>query len=290
MTGKEAIGLGVLAIVVLAAIGLGPLGIADDPSTQRLRARLQPPLSAGPDGARHVLGTDHLGRDLLARTVAGARVSLPLAVGGMLGAALLGIAVGLASGIAGGRVDHALMAAADTQLALPFTLVALTAAAISGPSVAMVLVVLAATGWVPFARLVRIQAMSVREMDFVQAARGLGCGPLRVAGRHILPHCLASVVVIASFAVAHMIVAEATISFLGVGVPPSVPTGGLMMSEGRTYLPVAWWVVMVPGVALTATTVALNLLGDAVRDRLDPRRPVRARRRVPRWVVAGEAS
>lgn len=163
------------------------------------------------------------------------------------------------------------MTLADTQLAPPFTLIAISVGTFTGPSLANVFLVLAATGWVAYARLVRAQVLSLRETDFVLAARSLGCGSGRILLRHVLPNCASSIIVISSFAAAQMIVAEATISFLGVGVPSWIPSWGTMISEGRTYLAVAWWVVMVPGLAITLTVVAINLVGDWLRDRLDPR-------------------
>ena len=267
---KGVFAAGILGTVVLTAV-LGSAIWEIDGSSQQLSARLQPPFSVGLDGVSHVLGTDHLGRDLLARTVAGARVSLLVALAGVCVAAFIGVSAGLASGFVRGRVDHAIMTCADVQLALPFTLVAISIGTITGPSLLNVIVVLTATGWVAFARVVRAQVLSLRETDFVLAARSLGCGPGRLLIRHLLPNCASTVIVIASFAAARMMVAEATISFLGVGVPSWVPSWGSMISEGRTYLPVAWWVVVVPGGAITLSVIAINLLGDWLRDRLDPR-------------------
>lgn len=260
----------ILVIVVLSAF-LGNAIWRVDPSFQQLSARLLPPLSVGSDGAYHMFGTDHLGRDLLARTLAGARISLLVALLAVGVAAVFGVSVGLASGFLGGRVDHAIMTGVDVQLALPFTLIAISIATITGPSLVNVIVVLTATGWVAFARVVRSQVLSLRETDFVSAARGLGCGPWRLLVRYLLPNCASTIIVIASFAAARMIIAEATISFLGVGVPSWIPSWGSMISEGRTYLPVAWWVAIIPGSAITLSVIAINLLGDWVRDRLDPR-------------------
>ena len=267
---KAVFAAAILGTGVLTAI-LGNAIWGVDGSSQQLSARLQPPFSVGLDGTSHLLGTDHLGRDLLARTLAGARVSLLVALAGVCVAALIGVSAGLTSGFLPGRVDHAIMICADVQLALPFTLVAISIGTITGPSLLNVIVVLTATGWVAFARVVRAQVLSLQEMDFVLAARSLGCGPSRLLVRHLLPNCASTVIVIASFAAARMMVAEATISFLGVGVPSWVPSWGSMISEGRTYLPVAWWVVVVPGGAITLCVIAINLLGDWLRDRLDPR-------------------
>jgi len=260
----------ILGIVILGAF-LGNAIWQVDPSFQQLNARLLTPLSLGSDGVYHLFGTDHLGRDLLARTLAGARISLLVALLAVGVAAVVGVGVGLASGVFGGHLDHAVMTCADVQLALPFTLLAISIATITGPSLLNVIVVLTATGWVAFARVVRSQVLSLREMDFFTAARSLGCGPGRILVRYLLPNCASTIIVISSFAAARMIVAEATISFLGVGVPSWIPSWGSMISEGRTYLPVAWWVAIIPGGAITLSVIAINLLGDWLRDTLDPR-------------------
>lgn len=267
---KGTLGLVILTAVVLATL-LGDYISPVDASYQVLSYRLRPFGSVSPDGVLHPLGTDHLGRDLLARTLVGARVSLLVAMVGVLLAGSIGITLGLLSGFFRGRVDHVIMTLADTQLALPFTLVAISLGALTGPSLPNLLLILAVTGWVSYARLVRAQVLSLRETDFVLAARSLGCGPLRIILRHVLPNCASPIIILSSFATAQMIVAEATVSFLGVGVPSWIPSWGTMISEGRNYLVVAWWVVMVPGTAITLTVIAINLLGDWLRDRLDPR-------------------
>lgn len=266
----------VLTLIILAVL-VGARVSPFDPTRQDLGNRLQSPLSIDHNGKRHLLGTDQLGRDVLSRTLVGTRVSLLLAFTGVLASALIGVGVGLASGFYGGCLDHVLMALVDTQLALPFVLIAISIGAVTGPSVGNVLIVLVATGWVPYARVVRAQVLSLRSTDFVLAARGLGSSPLRVAVRSILPNCLSPVIVISSFAAAHMIIAEATVSFLGVGVPSWIPSWGSMISEGRSYLMVAWWVVLVPSGAITVTVVAVNLLGDWLRDGWDPRQRVLVR-------------
>lgn len=270
LKGKGVFAVSILGIVMLSAL-VGNTIWHVDPSFQQLSDRLLPPLSEGSDGVYHVFGTDHLGRDLMARTFAGARVSLLVALLAVGVAAVFGVGIGLASGVFGGRVDQAVMTCVDVQLALPFTLLAIIIATIIGPSLVNVIVVLTATGWVAFARVVRSQVLSLREMDFISAARGLGCGPRRLLGCHLLPNCASTVIVISSFAAARMIVAEATISFLGVGVPTWIPSWGSMISEGRTYLPIAWWVAIIPGAAITLSVIAINLLGDWLRDWLDPR-------------------
>jgi peptide/nickel transport system permease protein len=263
--------VGVILACIAAGALVGDLLSPVDAAHQHLDARLRAPFTYGPDGIFHLLGTDHLGRDMLARTMVGARVSLMVALGGVLIAGLTGISVGLLAGFCGGRIDALIMMSADAQLALPFTLLAISIAVISGPSVANVLVVLGATGWVTYARLLRAEVLALQHRDFVVAARSLGCAPERIVLRHILPHCISSIIVVSSFMVAQLIVAEATVSFLGVGIPSWVPSWGTMIAEGRSYLAVASWVPLIPGLAVTITVVAINLLGDYVRDRLDPR-------------------
>jgi peptide/nickel transport system permease protein len=270
--GPRGIAGGGLLGVILVTVALGLVGGPSDASRQDLGQRLQPPLSVDPGGRLHIFGTDHLGRDMLARTTAGARTSVLIALAALAIAGSIGVAAGVTAGFAGPRIDGLLMTLTEAQLALPFTLIALSLASLTDPSVTHVLVVLGATGWVPYARVVRSQVLSVREREFVTAARGLGSHPARIAVRHILPHCTTLIVVLSTFVVGRMIMAEATISFLGVGMPAWVPSWGTMISEGRTYLPVAWWVTLIPAGAATVTVIGLTLLGDSLGEWLEPQR------------------
>jgi peptide/nickel transport system permease protein len=218
------------------------------------------------------LGTDTLGRDILSRVIYGARISLAVGFTAVAIAGMLGITIGLTSGYYRGRVDDVTMRLAEIQLAVPFILFAIAILAVLGPGLKNLILVLGITGWVTYARVVRGQVLSFREKEFVEAARCVGAGDLRIMFRHILPNTFASVIVIGSFAVAATILAEAALSFLGLGVPPSTPTWGGMVADGREQiLTNRWWMYLFPGVAIMLTVLAINAVGDWLRDYLDPR-------------------
>jgi peptide/nickel transport system permease protein len=270
--------VGLALVLLLVAVALaGPLLIDADPAQQDLRGRLAPPLWAG-GSAAHPFGTDQLGRDLLARIAAGARVSLAIGVTATLLAGAIGVALGLAAGYAGGFVDRLISFAVDVQQAIPFVVVAIGVVAVLGPSLRNVIVVLAATGWVGYARIVRVQAMALRRAPFVEAARAIGVGPGRLLGRHLLPNLAGPAIVVASQQVAAMILYEAALSYLGLGAPSDTITWGGMVAGGRETMTTAWWVSTLPGVAIALTVLGFNLVGDWLRDALDPatrRGPVR---------------
>ena len=246
----------------LFAERLAPYG----PNDQDILQRLQPP-----DLSAHVLGTDEVGRDILSRLIHGARISLLIGVIAVGVSCPLGVLVGLVAGYAGRRTDDVLMHVTDIQLAIPTILLAIAVVAVLGPGLPNVIITLSVTGWTLYARLVRGQTMTVKTRDFVQAARASGAGDTRIVLRHVLPNVFSPVIVVAVFAVANMIVLEATLSFLGLGVPPSVVTWGRMLNGGRLYLSTAWWLTAFPGLAIFVTVLAVNLLGDHLRDWLDPR-------------------
>ena len=237
------------------------------PNEQDIAKRLQPP---GLD-SRHLLGTDEVGRDILSRLIYGARVSLLVGVIAVGLSCPLGVLVGLVAGYAGRRVDDVLMRITDIQLAIPTILLAIAVVAVLGPGLGNVILTLSVTGWTLYARLVRGETLVVKGRDFVQAARAAGAGDARIMARHVLPNVFSPVIVVAVFAVANMIVLEATLSFLGLGVEPSVVTWGRMLNGGRLYLSTAWWLTAFPGFAIFVTVLAVNLLGDHLRDWLDPR-------------------
>jgi peptide/nickel transport system permease protein len=270
--------VGLALVLLLVAVALaGPLLIDADPAQQDLRGRLAPPLWAG-GSAAHPFGTDQLGRDLLARIAAGARVSLAIGVTATLLAGAIGVALGLAAGYAGGFVDRLISFAVDVQQAIPFVVVAIGVVAVLGPSLRNVIVVLAATGWVGYARIVRVQAMALRRAPFVEAARAIGVGPGRLLGRHLLPNLAGPAIVVASQQVAAMILYEAALSYLGLGAPSDTITWGGMVAGGRETMTTAWWVSALPGVAIALTVLGFNLVGDWLRDALDPatrRGPIR---------------
>ena len=255
-----------LVVILLAAVfaeRLAPFS----PNAQDITKRLQAP---GLDSS-HILGTDEVGRDILSRLIYGARVSLLVGVIAVGLSCPLGVLVGLIAGYAGRRVDSVLMRITDIQLAIPTILLAIAVVAVLGPGLGNVILTLSVTGWTLYARLVRGETLVVKGRDFVQAARAAGAGDARIMARHVLPNVFSPVIVVAVFAVANMIVLEATLSFLGLGVEPSVVTWGRMLNGGRLYLSTAWWLTAFPGLAIFVTVLAVNLLGDHLRDWLDPR-------------------
>ena len=257
----SAAALGIILVAAVFAERLAPYG----PNEQDILKRLQPPGVPG-----HVLGTDEVGRDILSRLIHGARISLLIGVIALGVSCPLGVLVGLVAGYAGRRTDDVLMHVTDIQLAIPTILLAIAVVAVLGPGLPNVIITLSVTGWTLYARLVRGQTLTVKTRDFVQAARANGAGDARIVLRHVLPNVFSPVIVVAVFAVANMIVLEATLSFLGLGVEPSVVTWGRMLNGGRLYLNTAWWLTAFPGFAIFVTVLAVNLLGDHLRDWLDP--------------------
>lgn len=258
----------ILGLVVLMAV-VGPVIIPIDPAAQDLGLRLRPPLTTA-EGQLHLLGTDQLGRDVLARIIHGSRVSLLVGFSSIVVAGTLGLAIGLAAGYFGNVVDIILMRSVDILMAFPFILLALATVAILGPSVRNVIIVFALTSWPVYARTSRALVLSLRDREFVLAARASGATHDRLLIRHILPNVLNPIVVIASFGVAQVITSEAALTFLGAGIPPLTPSWGQMISEGRQYLQDAWWIATFPGLMLLALIIAINLCGDLLRDLLDP--------------------
>ena len=264
----------ILSIVLFAAL-FGPWVAPYNPNEQTLEARFFPPvgLSVGnKEGSwAHPLGTDHLGRDILSRIIAGARISLLVGVSAVLISGILGVVLGLLSGYYGGKLDALLMRIADVQLAFPFVLLAISVVAAVGVGLRNVTIVLGIFGWVFFARVVRGDVLSARERDYVLAARTLGATDRTIILRHILPNVLTPVIVLASFFVANFIILEASLSFLGLGVEPAIPTWGSMLADGRQYLSSSWWPATLPGIAIMLTVLGINMIGDWLRDILDPR-------------------
>ncbi|MDR7544232.1 MAG: ABC transporter permease [Armatimonadota bacterium] len=261
-------GAALLAVMVAAAV-LASAIAPWDPQAQDLNRRLLPPTWLhGP----HPLGTDAVGRDLLSNILFGLRVSIVFGIFTIAISVALGVAAGVASGYYRGRIDAFFMRAADMQLSLPFLLVALAIAAIWGRGLHKLIIVVGVIGWAEFARTVRGSTLAIREKDFVEAARALGAVDRRIMGRHILPNVLTPVIVLVSVAMPRVIVTEATLSFLGVGVPLTTPSLGLLIDGGYKYLfSGAWWPSIMPGLALMVLVVGINLVGDWVRDALDPR-------------------
>lgn len=264
-----AIGLGVVLLLVVVA-AIGPALVPADPARQHLLARLAPPVWAGGSFA-HPLGTDGLGRDLLARIAAGARVSLLVGVVATLVAGVFGVTLGLIAGYARGAADRIVTFLADIQLAVPFVVFAIAVVALFGNSLRNVIVVLAVTGWVGYARIVRLQTLAIRAAPYVEAARVVGVGWPRLLLRHLLPNLAGPIIVVASQQVAAMILYEAALSYLGLGVPDDVISWGHMVADGQKTLMTAWWVSTLPGIAIAMTILGFNLLGDWLGDLLDRR-------------------
>jgi peptide/nickel transport system permease protein len=262
--------LTVIAVYVVAAV-VGPLWLAYDSVATHTEDRLLPPGAVRSDGSIAVFGTDQVGQDLLAQMLQGARVSIAVGLATLLLAGLLGVTIGVVAGYFGGWIDGVLMRLADVQLAFPQILLAIFIAALLGPSVTNVVIVLSVTSWVTFARVVRSQVLTVRGREYVDATRTLGAGTWHVIRRCVLPACVAPVLVVATVELGHVILAEAALSFLGLGTPTSTPSWGVTIANGRNYLADAWWIATIPGIALAVLVVMFGVLGDALRDRYDPR-------------------
>lgn len=263
-------GLILLSIVTLAVLvpPISPFDAYD----QDLFGRLQPPGAVTEAGQRHLLGTDQLGRDILTRVTLAARLSLGISFVSVAGAGLVGVILGLIAGYYGGYFDDVIMRIADLQLAMPLILLALAIVALLGPSLTNVIAVFIITGWPIFARTVRASTLSLREQEFIEAARCLGCSSTRILLRHILPNVARSLIVIASFELGKVIIYESSLGFLGMGAQPPTPTWGNMMADGRSYLDTAWWLTFFPGIALVLTAAAANYIGDGINEFFDPRR------------------
>lgn len=261
----------VLLFVLIAVFG--PQIVTYDPLVVNLSGRLQPPFTVLANGNHAWLGTDQVGKDILAQVLQGARISLLVGVATITIAGIVGLIAGIVAGYYGGFVDGVLMRLADIQLAFPSILLAILIAAVLGPSVLNVIITLSITRWVVFARVTRSSTMVAKERDFVIAARALGAKDVRLLARHIVPFALAPFIVLATLEMGLAILAEASLSFLGLGTPPDHPSWGLTIANGRDYLSDAWWISTVPGVALSLLVLSLGLLGDQIRDKLDPRSP-----------------
>ncbi|MGH2524724.1 MAG: ABC transporter permease [Anaerolineales bacterium] len=259
-----AFGLIVVVLVVAVAV-MAPLLAPYGPVEGDLSGSLQPPSRS------HWLGTDQLGRDLFTRILYGARVSLAIGLATVGIAGALGLFVGIISGYLGGKTDAVLMRLVDVQLSFPFILLALVVNAILGIGLQNIILTLIITGWVVYARLVRGEVLALKTLDYVEAARALGAPEVQIVTRHLLPNLWTPVIILSSLQVAQFIVAEAAISFLGFGVQPPTASWGNMLNEGKTYIYNAWWMTTFPGLALVVTALGVNLVGDWLRDTLDPR-------------------
>jgi peptide/nickel transport system permease protein len=256
-------------VLIFILLGIfGPSLAPHDPNKQELTAMMKPP--QGMSGA-HVLGTDNLGRDILSRIVYGARVSLLVAFAVVFVSGFIGVILGAISGYIGGKADFLIQKLVEVIWAFPPLLLGITIMAFFGQGLTNLIFALVAQRWIPYCRVVRGQALSLRERDFVMAARCLGATKSQIIGRHILPNLIQTSLVIGTFAMASSIIAEASLSFLGVGVPPDIPTWGTMLADARIYISTSWWMPLFPGLCIFITVLGINLLGDALRDILDPR-------------------
>ena len=259
------VGATLLIVILLSALFAHQL-FPDGVDKIDLLSRLTPPF-AKPE---HLLGSDPLGRDVLARVVAGGRISLLIGVTSVIGAVTLGVTIGLIAGFYRGITDMLMMRFVDIQLALPFILLAITFIAILGGSLVNTIILLIVSQWVQYARLVRGQVLALRDREFILAARAIGVKDWRIIVQHLLPNLTGPVIVLMTLNVANNILLESSLTFLGMGVDPTIPTWGGMLAEGRSYLQTAWWVSVFPGLAIMLTVLGLNLLGDWMRDQLDP--------------------
>ena len=267
LTPKIVVG-GVIVLVLVVAGLLAPLISPYDPNHQNLARALRPPDGwSGPN----VLGTDAVGRDILSRLFYGARISLVIAVMVVIISGVAGVVLGAVSGYFAGAVDFAIQKLVEVVWAFPPLLLAIAIMAFLGQGLENLILALVSQRWIAYCRVARGQALSLRSREFVDAARSLGAGHARIVLRHIMPNLLPSAVVIGTFSMASAIIAEAALSFLGLGVPPEIPTWGSMLADGRTYISTSWWLALFPGLCIFFTVLGINLLGDGLRDILDPR-------------------
>ena len=260
----------IIAVMVLVAV-LAPLVAPHSPTEQSLPDKLLPPAWEAEGSTKHLLGTDVLGRDVLSRLIYGARVSLLVAAVALLAGGGIGLMVGIVSGYLGGRTDSFLMRAVDATLTFPTILIALLLAVSLGPGLKTIAIAITVLIWARFARVVRGEVLAVKARDFVALARVHGCSHLRIMAVHIVPNVLNTFMVLLTLHIGFVIIVEASLSFLGAGIPPPTPSWGQMVSDGRSHIASAWWLSVVPGGAIMLVVLAFNLFGDWLRDWLDPR-------------------
>jgi peptide/nickel transport system permease protein len=260
----------VLVSTMLACAVFAPRLAPHDPYAQDIAARLRPPVWAPGGTAEYLLGTDHVGRDYLSRIIYGARVSLAAGVLAVLCSGVIGVSVGLLAGFYGSLVDRLLSFLTNLTLTFPFMLLAITVIALIGSGFVNMVFVLGVTGWPIYARVVRAEVLSLREREFVLAGIGLGARPSKILFSHVLPNVVNLIIVLATVEVGRMIIVESFLSYLGLGVPPPVPSWGGMLSEGQLYIFQRWWLPTFPGMAILLTVLGVNLVGDALRDLFDP--------------------
>ncbi len=257
--------------LVFAFMAIWPQSMAPfDPTVNDLPLLHQPPGHVDEEGGFHLLGTDHLGRDVWSRLVWGARASLMVGASGLVLGGIVGISLGLVAGYRGGWTDRIAMRIVDAFLSFPYILIAIVWAALIGTDLKSLILIVAVRGWVEFCRVIRGQALSLRERDYVSAARAVGATDWRIVLHHILPNTVAPILVVAGYELGRLVLLEATLSFLTIGIRPPTPAWGSMLADARNYLTQAWWTVTFPGMAISLIVMSANFMGDSLRDRLDP--------------------
>jgi peptide/nickel transport system permease protein len=263
--------VGMICVLVVIFVSLAaPLIAPYDPGKVSIRDRLRPPFWMKDGSMEYPMGTEGMGRDILSQLVYGARISLLVGFASVALSGSIGVILGLIAGYYGGKIDSILMLIADIHLSFPFILLAILLMSVLGPGLLNIIITLGLTGWVSYCRMVRGQVLSLRETEFTQAARCIGTSNWKIMTRHILPNTIAPIIIVASFAVSSNIIAEAGLSYLGLGVPLSVPSWGGMLSQAQEVQSRAWWPAVFPGLAITITVFGINMIGDWLRDYLDP--------------------
>ena len=269
LTGVGSIGLIIVSVVVILAI-VGPYVSPHDPIQHNLKARYKP-LGYSDDNGTYILGTDQLGRDIFSRIIAGCRVSVIVSIFAVVIAGSIGVSYGLIAGFVGGWVDQVMMRIADALLSIPFIVLVVAISGVVGAGIFTLILILGFTGWVTYARVTRGEVLVAKELDYVIAATVVGQSKLKIMFQHILPNVMSSAVVLAALQVGVTIIAESSLSFLGLGVQPPSVTWGLMLADGRASIGSAWWMTTFPGIAITVVVLGVVFLGDWMRDVLDPR-------------------
>lgn len=263
------VGAALVLLIGLCAL-LAPLIAPHDPNQQNLALNALPPAWLAGGNSAYLLGTDHLGRDVLSRLIWGSRVSTIVGLSVVLIGGSIGVSLGLIAGFFGGVVDEIIARIVDVQLAFPFVLLAVAIIGVLGPSLRTIILVLGVTSWVQYVRVVRADTLALKDREFVQAATAVGNSRARVLARHVLPNVTSSITVLGTFEIARTVILESALSFLGLGVSPDTPSWGTMLADGRQFLDTAWWMGTFPGFAIMLTVLGVNILGDGLRDALDP--------------------
>jgi peptide/nickel transport system permease protein len=262
----------ILLLLPVVVCGIfGPLFYPHDPTVMKLSMALNPPAWVSGGDWSYFLGTDHMGRDLLSRLIEGARASLIVAVFGVGFAGIFGVAMGMIAGYLEGTIDNVIMRIVDTQMSIPAILLIILLAAVLGGGLVTIIISVSLVFWTTYARVVRGETLSIKQRDFVALAKVRGCGNIRILRKHIFPNLVNTVMVLATLQLGRAIIIEASITFLGLGIQPPATAWGLIISDGRIYMSTAWWIPTFAGVAIMITVLGANLLGDWLRDKLDPR-------------------